>query len=32
MQEFLKQEENILKGMAEKIKKSGATVLFTQKE
>jgi thermosome len=31
MQGFLKQEENILKGMADKIKKSGATVLFTQK-
>ena len=31
MQAFLKQEENILKGMAEKIKKSGANVLFTQK-
>ena len=31
MQAFLKQEENMLKGMAEKIKKSGANVLFTQK-
>ncbi len=31
MQGFLKQEESMLKGMADKIKKSGATVLFTQK-
>ncbi|MEM3227831.1 MAG: thermosome subunit beta [Candidatus Micrarchaeaceae archaeon] len=31
MQAFLKQEEQILKGMVEKIKKSGANVVFTQK-
>ncbi len=31
MQAFLQQEERMLKDMAEKIKKSGATVLFTQK-
>ena len=31
MQAFLQQEEHILKEMVEKINKSGATVLFTQK-
>ncbi len=31
MQAFLKQEEQILKEMVEKIKKSGANVVFTQK-
>jgi thermosome len=31
MQAFLQQEERMLKEMAEKIKKSGATVVFTQK-
>ena len=31
MQSFLQQEERILKEMAEKVKKSGATVVFTQK-
>ncbi|EET89662.1 MAG: TCP-1/cpn60 chaperonin family protein [Candidatus Micrarchaeales archaeon] len=31
MQQFLQQEERMLKEMVEKIKKSGATVVFTQK-
>ena len=31
MQSFLQQEERILREMAEKVKKSGATVVFTQK-
>ncbi len=31
MQSFLQQEESILKDMAEKVKKSGANVIFTQK-
>ena len=31
MQAFLQQEEKMLKDMVEKVKKSGATVLFTQK-
>ena len=31
MQAFLQQEEKMLKEMAEKIKKSGANVVFTQK-
>jgi len=31
LQAFLSEEENMLKGMVEKVKKSGATVLFCQK-